>query len=142
MVDGPIGKETAYPGLDLVTTRPGKMLDCTVPGMPQWHVSLRRVNLLSFCSFSQTSFMYMYASIEVALRGMPMEKGVQLGLGEGSSRGPISQSSGYHWPRVKKAGSYLHKALSVANFMLKQFTKIVISYFQSKTTTPILTVWI
>ena len=58
----------------------------------------------------------MYVYVEVALRGVPMEKGVQLGLGEGPSRGPISQPHGYHQSRVTHTGSYLRKALSVANF--------------------------
>ena len=58
-----------------------------------------------------------YVCIEAALLGLPMEKGVQLGLGAGPSRGPMSQPRRYHRYHVIYAGAYLRKALSVANFL-------------------------
>ena len=62
----------------------------------------------------------MSVCLEVALCGVPMEKGVKLGLVEGPSRGPMFQPRRYHRSRVTHAGSYLHTvcALSVANFTL------------------------
>ena len=39
----------------------------------------------------------MYVCIEVALCGLPMERGIQMGLGRGPSKvGPLSQPHGYH----------------------------------------------
>ena len=55
----------------------------------------------------------MYVCIEVALCGMPMERAIQLGQGEGPIGivGPISQPRGYQWSRVTHADMYSHKCM-------------------------------
>ena len=49
-----------------------------------------------------------------------MVRDVQLSLGRGPSKvGPMSQPRGYHRSLVTPAGSYLPKALTVANWAAK-----------------------
>ena len=59
----------------------------------------------------------MYVCVKVALCGWPMEKGIHLGLGEGSSGGTISQAHGLV-PASLTLDSYLRIALSETNLNL------------------------
>ena len=73
----------------------------------------------------------MYICSEVALLcGVPIERGVQLGLGKGpiKSGSPMSQPRGYHRSRVTHTGSYLANVCAFCNQLDSGQLRVIILF--------------